>query len=194
MDKFELDKLIKKIKTKMDNDRYNHTVGVAYTAASLAMCHGRNETEGFIDKALIAGFLHDNAKCISSDELLKKCDEFNIPITASEKNNPFLLHGKLGAYYAKTEFGITDNDIINAITWHTTGRPEMSLLEKIIFVSDYIEPGRFKQKNLKNLRELAFTDLDKCVYEIAKDTIEYIIEQNKELDIMTLKTRDYYFS
>ena len=103
-----------------------------------------------------------------------------------------MLHGKLGAYYARTEFGIEDEDIINSIVWHTTGRPDMSLLEKIVFVADYIEPLRYKQKNLKEIREMAFSDLDECVYMIARDTVDFIESHGKNLDDMTVRTRDFY--
>ena len=85
-----------------------------------------------------------------------------------------------------------DEDIINSIVWHTTGRPKMSLLEKIIFVADYIEPLRYKQKNLKEIRELAFSDLNECVYVIARDTVDFIESHGKNLDDMTVLTRDFY--
>ncbi len=192
MDKHFFEKLSENIRNRMDISRYNHTIGVAYTAASLAMRYGASEPSDYIDKALIAGMLHDAAKCIPSNELLQKALEYNITITESERNNPFLLHGKVGSYIARTEFGITDEDILNAVSFHTTGRPGMSLLEKIIFVADYIEPARYKQKNLTSIREMAFINIDKCVYRIAKDTVEYIVGTGNELDEMTVRTRDYY--
>lgn len=187
MDRTYFESLLEKVKVKMDENRYNHTLGVAHTAAALAMCYGSDS-----DKALIAGILHDNAKCGSDEEILKECNDFGIEVTDFERNNPFMLHGKLGAYYARTEFGIEDEDIINSIVWHTTGRPEMSLLEKIIFVADYIEPLRYKQKNLKEIRELAFSNLDECVYVIARDTVDFIESHGKNLDDMTVLTRDFY--
>ena len=182
--------LMENVKERMDAGRYNHTIGVAYTAASIAM--GRGETQEFIDKAFVAGLLHDLAKCMPSEEILSKCIESDIEITDCEYRNPFLLHGKLGAFYAEKDFEIRDEDILNSIKWHTTGRPQMSLLEKIIFVADYIEPGRYKQKNLCQIRQMAFFDLDKCVYQIAKDTIDYITLSNKDLDNMTVETAEYY--
>lgn len=192
MDKLFLEKISDELKNRMDSERYSHTLGVAYTAASLAMRYGAKESSDYIDKALIAGLLHDVAKCIPSDELLKKAIEYNLTVTESEYSNPFLLHGKVGAYIAHSEFGIEDEDVLNAVSWHTTGRPSMSLLEKIIFVADYIEPARYKQKNLTAIRESAFTNLDECVYQIARDTVDYINECGKELDEMTVRTRDYY--
>ena len=112
---------------------------------------------------------------IGSDENVKKvadaCKKNNIPFTEFEKENPYLLHGKIGAFIAKDKFDIKDEDILNSITWHTTGRPNMSLLEKIIFVADYIEPSRYKMPRLKELRKMAFVDIDKCLMHVHKKKI-----------------------
>ena len=188
----DLPELEQQIKAVMNEKRFRHTLGVMYTAASLAMKFGRGESKDFIHRTMIAGLLHDNAKCTLDEELLDFCTEHGLCVTPCEASNAFLLHGKVGAYLAREEYGIDDSDILNAITWHTTGRPNMSLMEKIVFVADYIEPGRYKQKNLSKIRELAFTDLDGAVYQIASDTVDYITENNKSLDDMTVKTRDYY--
>lgn len=181
-----------KVRQGMNENRFRHTLGVMYTAASLAMKYGAGMPADFITRTMIAGLLHDNAKLTEDTGLLDFCYEKNIPVTPCEKENAFLLHGKVGAYYARTEYGIEDEDILNSITWHTTGRPDMSLMEKIIFVADYIEPRRYKQKNLEYIRELAFTDLDSCVYQIAKDTVEFLKENNRALDEMTVMTQDFY--
>lgn len=179
--------LLEKLALRMDDNRLKHTISVAETASMLA-----DKYDASIDKAYIAGLLHDNAKCKSNDELIKECELLNIEIREPERRNPFLLHGKLGAYYAVNEFGISDEDVINAITWHTTGRPGMSLLEKIVFVADYIEPLRYKQKNLEDIRRLAYENIDKCVYVISKDTIEYVSDQAFGLDEMTIRTMEFY--
>ena len=131
------DEMCRKLKQKLNDKRYIHSIGVEYTAANLAFLYGED-----VKRARIAGLLHDCAKCIPTDEKLKKAKKLGIPINSSEKANPDLLHGKLGAYYAKEKFGIKDEEILSAITYHTTGKPEMTLLEKIIFVADYIEPNR----------------------------------------------------
>ena len=98
----------------------------------------------------------------------------------------------MGAFYAKKLYGIDDEDILNAITYHTTGRPGMSMLEKIIFTADYIEPGRTRQANLDYIRYLAFTDIDRCVLKILSDTLDYLEEKHKSIDDMTVKTLEYY--
>lgn len=187
---YNLDDIRERTISKMNAKRFEHCEGVAYTAAALAMVY--DSSDEFVEKALVAGILHDNAKCFSDEVLLSQSIEAGIAVNEVERNTPFLLHGKLGAILTKTEYNIQDEDICNAIYWHTTGRPEMSLLEKIVFVADYIEPGRYKQKNLPMLRHLAFVDIDKCIYQIAEDTLDYLGNKSNNIDPMTVKTRDYY--
>ncbi|MDO4312909.1 MAG: bis(5'-nucleosyl)-tetraphosphatase (symmetrical) YqeK [Eubacteriales bacterium] len=180
-------KMQKKVKKYLDEDRYQHTMGVMYTAGALAMCHKVN-----IDKALIAGLLHDCAKCISADKKIKICKKNNIPISEVEYENPGLLHAKLGAFYAESKYHITDSEILCAIRCHTTGRPAMSALDKIIYIADYIEPGRAALPNLEAVRELAFRDLDACICRILKDSLAYLESKNIPLDPMTERTYQYY--
>ena len=146
--------MIRKLKPKLNEKRYVHSVGVEYTAATLAFVYGAD-----IQKARIAGLLHDCAKCIPTEEKLKKAKKYGLPINKSEKANPDLLHGKLGAYIAKEKFGIKDPDILSAITYHTTGHPGMSLLDKIIFVADFIEPNRKMIRDLTEIRREAYEDI-----------------------------------
>ena len=190
--KYDFENISEKLKKRMDADRFRHTTGVEYTAASMAMVWGADLGDAFIEKAMAAGLLHDNAKCLTADKLLEKSLKHGIDITDSERENPFLLHGKLGSYYAQSRYGIDDPDILSSIKWHTTGRPDMSLLEKIIFTADYIEPGRTKQPRLAEIRKLAFSDIDRCVYVISDDTLNYLSGRKRCIDEMTVKTRDYY--
>lgn len=90
------------------------------------------------------------------------------------------------------EYEVTDSDIIHAILNHTTGRPGMSLLEKIIFVADYIEPGRDKAANLDEIRQMAFVSLDAALLRILQDTLLYLESTGEEIDPMTRRTYDYY--
>ena len=188
----DLKELEIKVREGMNESRFRHTLGVMYTAAALAMKYGAGQSEDFITRTMVAGLLHDNAKLTDDAKLLDFCYEKNIMVSDCERENAFLLHGKGGAYFAKVEYGIDDEDILNSITWHTTGRPDMSLMEKIIFVADYIEPRRYKQKNLSEIREMAFTDLDLCIYKIAMDTVEFLKENNRPLDEMTVLTQEFY--
>ena len=196
--KIDFDEIDQKVSHYIDRKRYLHTKGVEMTAACMAMKYGAEaglsepELTAFTNRVRLAGLLHDNAKCGSNEELLSSCEAYGIPIRDVERINPFLLHGKLGAYYLKERYGIEDKEIAMAITYHTTGRPEMSLMEKIIFTADYIEPGRTKQKNLSRLRALAFSDLDSCVAQIAEDTLEYLGTTGEPIDEMTSLTADYY--
>ena len=187
MGKYDFIKIKKKLSKYLDEARYEHTMGVMYTCASLAMVHGYD-----LEDAQAAGLLHDSAKCIPNKKKLKLCSQHDIPVSDFEKDHPFLLHAKLGAYVAKSKYDIKSEEILTAITYHTTGRPEMSLLEKIVYIADYIEPLRDKAPNLPKVRKLAFEDLDECMYEILKDTLEYLEENPKEIDSTTRDAyRDY---
>ena len=114
----------------------------------------------YTSKAQTAGLLHDCAKCIPNDKKLKLCEKKNIPVSEIEEKAPFLLHSKLGVYIARKKYDVEDKEILSAVRWHTTGKPEMTQLEKIIYLADYIEPGRDKAPNLARVRRLAFEDLD----------------------------------
>ena len=109
-----------------------------------------------------------------------------------EKRNPFLVHSKLGAVYANKLYGIDDEEVISAIRFHTTGKPDMTLLEKIIFIADYIEPGRDKAPNLKEIRQMAFIDIDEAMYMILKDTLDYLDKGEGEKDELTKDTFLFY--
>ena len=180
-------KLLNKMREELKQGRDIHTVGVTYTASALASKWGYP-----VNNAMIAGALHDCAKCITDEKRIDICNKNNIPITDIEYQFPHLLHSKVGAYYAKNKYDIDDKDIIHAIICHTTGCANMSLLDKIIFVADYIEPGRDKAPRLEYLRRLAFEDIDKCCYEICYDTINYLSENPKLMDKTTIETFDYF--
>lgn len=176
------------MKESLPEKRYRHTLGVAYTAASMAMCHNYD-----MDDAFLAGLLHDSAKYYSDEKLIETCEQHGLPVSEVERRNPYLLHGKAGAKIAQEKYNITKEDILGAIAYHTTGRPQMSLLEQIIFVADYIEPGRKKIDGLEEVRYLAFHDLEGCVVEILRQTIAYLkSSEGKEIDATTLETYQYY--
>ncbi len=183
----EFDGMREKVKEHQSGSRFEHTLGVMYTAAKLATCY-RDD----VQKALIAGLLHDCAKGYSSDDKIKLCEEFGIKVLDCERKNPELLHAKLGAHLAKAEYHIEDKEILDAIYYHTTGRPEMTMLDKIIYVADYIEPNRNQAPHLDTIRLLAYEDIDKALIEILKDTLDYLNQTNKTIDVMTEKTYQYY--
>lgn len=187
MKNVELKKIRKAMEKTLDGKRYEHTLGVEYTAAALAMRHGAS-----LKDAQLAGLLHDCAKCLSDDKRLSICEKHNISVTEYERRNPSLLHAKVGSFLAMEEYGVTDADVIHAILNHTTGRPGMSLLEKIIFVADYIEPGRDRAANLSEIRQLAFVDLDAALLRILQDTLAYLDTTGEEIDPQTRKTYEFY--
>lgn len=182
-------KMEKKLKKELDEERYQHTLGVMFTAASLAMCYGAD-----IERAQAAGLLHDCAKCIPNDKKIKMCEQYGIEINKTERRVPSLLHSKLGAYLAKSRYGIDDPEVLSAIQYHTTGKPNMTVLEKIIFIADYIEPMRFKAKNLAAIRKMAFHDLNQTVCMILEDTLHYLDEGQGEVDEMSRSAFRYYYN
>lgn len=183
----EANEIRKKLKKELDKGRYAHTQGVMYTAECLAMAHGYP-----LSPAMFAGLLHDCAKCIPNDEKIRLCRQYDIGITPIELESPYLLHAKLGAYLAEKEYGICDPEILHAIKVHTTGEPNMSTLDKIIYIADYIEPGREKAPNLARIRTLAFKDLNACMAEILRDTLAYLSCRGGSIDSMTKMTFNYY--
>ena len=187
MKQYNLAKLQKKLRKELDENRYTHTLGVMYTSAALAMRYGVD-----LEKAQVAGLLHDCSKCIPNEKKLKMCEKYNIPITRVENNAPFLLHSKLGAYLAKEKYGVQDEEILQAIVWHTTGKPDMTLLEEIVFLADYIEPMRWKAENLEEIRRTAFVNLDLAVYMTLRDTLHYLETGPGEVDEMTRSACQYY--
>ena len=180
-------KLRKKLKTKLSASRYEHSLSVSFTCVCLAMRY-----EYPLDKAELAGLMHDCAKCVPNREKLKLCKKHKIHVSLSEERNPFLLHAKLGAYFAKKRYGVKDKEVLHAIQVHTTGEPEMNLLDKILYIADYIEPNRDKAPDLAEVRRLAFEDLDKAMMKILSDTLDYLNERGGELDPMTMKTYKYF--
>ncbi len=188
----DIDELQKKVKDTLSHKRYIHSIGVRYTASCLAMRYGED-----LYQASCAGILHDCAKNLDDDEMLLECKKNSVKCTDIELKAPYLLHAKLGAVYAKKDYDIDDKSVLSAIRWHTTGKEDMTLLEKIIFTADYIEPHRKKIEQLDAIRQMAFTDLDIAVYMILKNTINYLEsdrykDDSKKIDKHTIDAYDYY--
>lgn len=182
----ELEEAVGKVLKK---NRYRHTLGVAHTSACMAMRYGAD-----MDEAYLAGLMHDIAKHLDANDMLKMAKKYKLKLSAFEKENPFILHGPVGAYIARKEYGIENKDIFNAITNHTTGRPGMSLLEKIVFIADYIECGRDQAENLQIVRELAFKDIDACLVKILTDTLSYLAKSEMPVDEKTEITAKAYIT
>lgn len=187
MDAICIKDLKKDLKKEMDDSRFEHTLGVMYTCAALAMRYRYD-----MDKAMLAGLMHDCAKCMPNAKKLKMAEKNHLEISDLERKNPFMLHAKLGALLAKKKYDIDDEEILSAIRWHTTGRPHMTLLDKIVYVADYIEPKRDKAPNLPEIRQLAFIDLDKALIKILEDTLGYLGDSEENVDSMTRETYEFY--
>ena len=189
MSETDIYKLQNKIKKVLEEKRFQHTLGVAYTASNLAFVYDYDEK-----KAFVAGLLHDCAKCLSHEKRLSVCKKNHLDITEVEKENPVLLHAKVGAFFAKEKYEISDTDILDAICYHTTGRQGMGLLEKIIYVADFIEPHRKKLPRLSEIRKVAFEDLDKAVFMILENSLNYLEKSDSQIDPTTKDTYLFYKS
>ena len=176
-----------KLKEKLPPKRFEHSLGVEYTAGTMAFMYGVD-----CEKALTAGLLHDCAKYVPNDKKIAKCEKRKIFISECEYQNPELLHAKLSAVYAREKYDVTDKEILSAIACHTTGKPAMTSLEKIIYIADYMEPGRKQAPNLSAIRKAAFEDLDKALLMILEDTLSYLHSTGSVVDTMTQKTYDFY--
>lgn len=176
-----------KLKQTLDEPRFEHTIGVMYTAGCMAMAHNAD-----INQAMLAGLLHDCAKCMTHEERLVLCEKYNVLVTSSELENKALLHAKAGAILAKIEYDVKDADVLHAIAVHTTGEPDMNTLDKIIYIADYIEPGRDKAPNLELVRSLAYQDLDACMAQILYDTLNYLNSCGGHIDPTTEEANEFY--
>lgn len=183
----QMNEIKKQLKKELEKKRYQHTIGVMHTAACLAMRYGSD-----MYQAMLAGLLHDCAKCISDKKQIELCEKNHISIRDVERENPFLLHAKTGAFLARTQYGINDTAVLHAIEVHTTGIPNMSLLDKIIFVADYIEPNRDKAPNLEEIRTLAFENIDQVIYRILDDTLHFLNQKKGSIDEKSHETYEYY--
>lgn len=177
----------KQLKSRLDPMRYEHSLSVSFTCAALAMRYGYD-----IEKAELAGLMHDCAKRYTDNELISRCKKRGIELTEGELSAPAVIHAKYGAWMAKNKFGIQDEEILSAIRCHTTGKPGMTMLDKILYIADYIEPRRDKASNLSQMRYLAFQDLDQTMYEILAGSLEYLKKKGVSIEPMTQQTFIYF--
>lgn len=180
-----IEELTNLLKENLPQERLLHSLGVMKTAKTLAGIYGADEY-----KAQVAGLLHDCARGMSFEHQLIMSKNFGILLDDIQKREKALIHGPLGATLAREIYKITDEEIIHAIRIHTTGDIGMSCLDKIIFVSDFIEPGRCFP-GVENLREKAFSDLDDAVLAAFNSTIGYIIDKGSLLHPKTVRGRNF---
>ena len=174
-----------KLKESIGVKRYKHSLGVMNTSIELSKLYNCS-----IKKAALAGLLHDCGKLQGEINLLKIADDFDIIVDNVMKKNPDLIHCFIGEIIAKKEYNIYDKDILNAIRYHTTGREAMSLLEKIVYIADIIEPSR-NFEGVDKIRELAYKDLDKSILYAINSTIKFVIDRGKLIHLDTIKARNH---
>lgn len=175
------DQAIKIIKSHLPEKRFIHTMGVFETAIQLAEIYQVDE-----DKTAIAAIFHDYAKYHPIIEMKQIVKNENLDQRLIYYGDE-LLHGPVGAFLLEREFGLKDEEILNGIRYHTTGRPEMSMLEKIIFIADYIEPGR-SFAGLEEVREVVKKDLNAAIIIAIKNTVQFLISKNKLIFPDTIET------
>lgn len=183
---YNLTKYEKEIRDRIGEKRFLHTLRVRDTALELAKIYEVDQ-----EKAEVAGFLHDCAKIRDHEELIKAAKEAGLLLTKEMIKAPQIIHSYLGAIYARDLYGIEDEDILNAITYHTTGRANMSDLEKIIFLADYIEPMR-NFDGVERARQLAKNDLDTAMYFALNNTLKFLVDHDTYIVPTTVTARNYY--
>ncbi|WP_026886245.1 bis(5'-nucleosyl)-tetraphosphatase (symmetrical) YqeK [Clostridium beijerinckii] len=174
------------LKSNLLEKRYMHTLGVSDTAKRLAKLNGVSEK-----KAEIAGLAHDVAKNLSIDRMREIMKENNVIISDIEEKNMNLWHSIVAPIEAKGKLGIDDDEILDAIRWHTTGKEDMSILTKIIYIADMIEPGR-NFDGVDEIRRATFESLDKGVYFGLTSSIKILLVKNLLIDENTIKARNYF--
>jgi predicted HD superfamily hydrolase involved in NAD metabolism len=165
--------------------RYEHTQRVADTAENLAMAHDLEA-----DRARLSALLHDAAREMGPEEFLNLADKWGIQVGEPEQQSPKLLHGPVAAELAKRELGVDDEDVIEAIRAHTTGRPGMGPLALVLYVADKIEPAR-DYPSVGRLRTLARLDLKGAAEESLRRAIAHNEERGKATHPASLKMLDW---
>lgn len=172
------------LKNRLSVKRYTHSIGVANTAARLA-----GMFNGDIERAYLAGLMHDYARELTEEELLELTAKHNLSTDGVELMQTSLLHGPVGAWLLEQEGLITDQQVLNAIRWHTTGHPDMDQLARIVYISDYIEPGRnFPGVDL--LRQIANKDLNLGVLAGLDHTLSFLVQRNNFIHPLSIAARN----
>lgn len=180
-----LEKINEFLKNNLKEDRYIHTLGVVEAAEKLAIINNVD-----VDKAKLAALVHDCAKNMPKSDMYDFLYEHNIELNEVEKASPQILHGKVGAIIAKEKMGIEDKEILSAVEYHTTGKEDMTKLEKIVYIADYIEKNRC-YTGVEELRRETFDNLDKGVIMGLSQTIKFVLDKNGLIHKDTIKARNY---
>ena len=181
--KISIEEILKWLKNNLNEERYEHSIGTAEMARDLAAKYSQNE-----DRAYIAGLLHDCAKCLPTEKLLEIIDNEHLDVDSIEKMNYKTLHAPLSAFVAKTDFGVSDEEILSAIRWHTIGKLNMSDFEKIIYLADKIETRTREDEYANPIRECLSgpKGLDCAMLQSYKLTIKSLVDRNLKICPMTI--------
>lgn len=187
--KISEDEALKWLKNNLTEKRYLHSLGTAQCAKELAKKYGSDE-----EKAYIAGLLHDCAKCLSDEDLLKIIDTHLKDVSTDERSNKKTLHAPAGKYVAWKVFGVKDEEILSSIRWHTIGKMDMTLFEKIIFLADKIETKtrkeEYRSKIAKYLNEP--DGLNKSILACYKETIKSLVDRDLKICPLTVDIYNHY--
>lgn len=174
-------KALKTVKKHLTEHRYTHTLGVLETSLRLAQLYDAD-----MGKTEIAAIFHDYAKFRPKDEMRQIVKNENLPQDLLEYGNE-VLHAPVGAFLVRKECGIQDEEVLSAIYYHTTGNGNMSTIEKVIFLADYIEPNR-QFPGVEAVRVEALKDLNHACLMAVRNTIQFLMKQNQKIHPLTLET------
>ncbi len=172
-------------RSRLSEKRYGHTMRVADTAGDLARVHSLDE-----GRTRLAALLHDAARESRPEEFLELADEWRLPVGEPERQSPKLLHGPVAAELARRQLGVDDEEVLEAIRAHTTGRPGMGPLALALYVADKIEPAR-DYPSVERLRTLARQDLHAAATEALRRAIAHNEERGKDVHPASLETLDW---
>ena len=176
-------RLMETVKRDLPAKRWQHTVGVMQSSVELAHKYGVDPA-----KAELAALLHDYCKYWPTEKQRQVILESDLPKDLLQYDKP-LWHGPVGAYVVQRDFGIDDEEVLDAIRYHTSGRVGMTLLEKVICLADYIEPGR-EYPEVDRLRELAQTSMENALIAGFDSTIRFLMTRGEKIFPLTLLTRN----
>ncbi|HET7269699.1 MAG TPA: bis(5'-nucleosyl)-tetraphosphatase (symmetrical) YqeK [Rubrobacter sp.] len=172
-------------RSRLSKERYGHTLRVAGTAEELARAHGLDE-----DRARLAALLHDAARETGPEEYLKIAAEWDLPVGKPERESPKLLHGPVAAELARRELGVEDEEVLEAVQAHTTGKPHMGPLALVLYVADKIEPAR-DYPSVGRLRGLAREDLHGAAAESLRRAIAHNEKRGRDTHPASLQTLEW---
>lgn len=185
------EELYEKVKSEVSEKRFNHILGVIKRTEEYASVYPVN-----LEEAKIAALLHDVAKEYSQEKSYEILEKYGYQLDKIEENNDNLIHGKVAGVIAKYEYGLSEN-IVNAISFHTTGRENMSMLEKVIYLADATEPGRVYKDGSNKLTveetvSLVKKDIDAGMLYVLKWNLESLLRKGLLIHLDSVKAYNFY--